>query len=77
MPRKSRLAQSVVAAVAGGCIAEIARQMVEFDNVPVWRVLLLTASALSVGGMIVYTWPPHTIAKNRLKGELVTKEVSE
>ena len=77
VPRQSRLAQSVVAAVGGGCISEMARQMVESNNVPVWQVLLLTTSALIAGGMIVYTWPWHTITKKKLKGEPVTKEIFE
>lgn len=53
-----------VGAIAGACIGEMARQLVAFDDVPVWRVLVLTTSALVVGNVIGYTAAKKTLNNN-------------
>jgi hypothetical protein len=48
-PRNRQLTESVICAIAGGFIGEMARQMVQYDQVPIWRVLILVMSALFAG----------------------------
>ncbi|MCM2372320.1 hypothetical protein [Aporhodopirellula aestuarii] len=50
--KNRRFAESFTGAIFGVIIGEMARQMVQYDQVPIWRVLILTSAAL-VGGFVI------------------------
>lgn len=50
--KSRRFAESFTGAIFGVFIGEMARQMVQYDHVPIWRVLILITAAL-VGGFVI------------------------
>ncbi|WP_250929959.1 hypothetical protein [Aporhodopirellula aestuarii] len=50
--KNRRFAESFTGAILGVIIGEMARQMVQYDHVPLWRVLILITAAL-VGGFAI------------------------
>lgn len=51
-----RKTEAAIGAIAGVCIGETARQMIQYDDVPWWRVVMFIVGALVGGGVIALTF---------------------